>query len=90
MIRTTENNQHITMYIRLNFDYAEAFDFLQKRGYEVKSWLWKYEDESFPNGKTYHEKWTFTATKNGEEQSENNHFLSVLEREIKEAISGKQ
>jgi hypothetical protein len=87
MIRLSyENENLIKMEIKMNLPYENIFAFLQKRGYEVKNWLWKYEDETFPNGKTNHESWTFTATKPGEEQSEKTLFLTVLEMEFKQIL----
>ena len=60
--------------------------FLQQRGYEIKPWLWSYQDETFPNGTTRHESWTFTATKPWERQCENTHYMTVFEEEINGVI----
>lgn len=62
---------------------SEVFELLQKKGYEIKSWLWVYEDETFPNGKNRNESWTFTATKDGEEQGESNIYTEVFDKEVK-------
>lgn len=86
MIRITEQNEIVKMDIKMTIPQMEVFNFLHLRGYEVKAWLWKYKDESFPGGKTCHEKWTFTATRKCEEQSEDNLYLTVFEAEIKKAL----
>lgn len=86
MIRIIQNSEHITMYIKMNFSFTEICDFLAKKGYTVKSWLWRYEDETFLGGISYNESWTFTATKDGEEQSEENLYLTVFENEIKKLL----
>ncbi len=81
MIRLHQHTEHITMEIKLTLPHETIFAFLQKKGYEIKPWLYCYEDDSFPAGKTNHEKWTFTATKEGEKQSEENLFLNVFEKD---------
>ena len=87
MIRLHQNTEHITMEIKLTLPHETIFAFLQKKGYEIKPWLYCYEDESFPAGKTYNESWTFTATKDGQNQSEENLFLNVFEKEIKHFLN---
>lgn len=62
---------------------ADIFTFLQVRGYEIKNWLWQYEDETFPSGLTHHATWTFTACKDGEEQCEETIYTEVFDREVK-------
>ncbi|MCU7615645.1 hypothetical protein NZ698_00425 [Chryseobacterium sp. PBS4-4] len=64
----------------------EVFEFLSKQGYEVKSWLWEYEDETFPNGVTLHESWTFTATKEGDDQCEETIYTEVFDKEVKQLL----
>lgn len=87
MIRTTyEQGEIIGLYIKYHLPFDVVFTFLQNRGYTVKQWLWKYTDETFPGGISYHESWTFTATKENEPQSEKNLFLSVFEKELKELL----
>lgn len=81
-LQTNENEKIIKMKIETNIPQSDIFEFLQKLGYEIKSWLWKFEDETFPNGISYHESWTFTATRNGEEQSEDTLFLTVFKQEL--------
>ena len=86
MIRLHQHTEHITMEIKLNLPHESIFAFLQKKGYEIKPWLYRFCDETFPGGKTNHEKWTFTATKQDESQSEETLFLTVFEKEIKEIL----
>ncbi len=86
MIRLHQYTEHIIMEIKLTLPHESIFAFLQKKGYEIKPWLYCYEDESFPNGTSYHESWTFTATKPDEKQSEENLFLNVFDKEIKEFL----
>jgi hypothetical protein len=74
------------MEIKMRLPHESIFAFLHKRGYETKPWLYIFEDETFPNGTTLHEYWTFTATKHGEEQTEKTLFLTVFERELKELL----
>ena len=87
MIRLHQHTEHITMEIKLTLPHESIFAFLQKKGYEIKPWLYCYEDESFPAGKTHHERLTFTATKEGQNQSEETLFLNVFENEIKEILN---
>ena len=87
MIRLHQNTEHITMEIKLTLPHETIFAFLQKKGYEIKPWLYRFCDETFPGGKTNHEKWTFTATKPDESQSEESLFLNVFEKEIKEFLN---
>ena len=83
MIHIHYHQELVIMEIKIRYPHESIFAFLQKKGYEIKPWLYCYEDESFPAGKTYHESWTFTATKPDENQSEENLFLNVFEKEIK-------
>lgn len=86
MIRLTQKNDNFTMYIKMNIPQSQMLDFLSKKGYDVKSWLWRYEDTTFPNETTKHESWTFTATKKGEKQSEANIYTAVFEEEIRKVL----
>lgn len=70
------------MKIELTIPINEMFIFLRNKGYEVKSYMWSYTDDTFPGGTSYHEKWTFTATKPGENQSEKNIYTEVFEKEV--------
>lgn len=76
----------VRMKIEMTIPQADIFNFLQQRGYEVKSWLWTYTDDTFPNGTSYHESWNFTATKEGEPQSEKALYMSVFENEMKDIL----
>ena len=87
MIRLHQHTEHIIMEIKLTLPHESIFAFLQKKGYEIKPWLYCYEDDSFPAGKTHHERLTFTATKPDESQSEENLFLNVFEKEIKHFLN---
>jgi len=85
MIRITEELENvIKMKIELNFTQSQIFEFLQKQGYEIKSWLWQFTDETFPGGFSFHESWTFTACKVGETQSEETIYTKVLDKEIQQ------
>ena len=86
MIRIKPQLETIEMEIKLTLPHETIFAFLQKKGYEIKPWLYCYEDESFPAGKTHHERLTFTATKDGQNQSEETLFLNVFEKEMKEVL----
>lgn len=84
MIELRETNKNlIKMKIEMTIPQGDIFNFLHERGYEVKSWLWTFTDESFPNGTSQHESWTFTATKPAEIQSEETIYMTVFEREMK-------
>lgn len=81
-----EQDKTYRMEIKMHMPHDSIFAFLHKRGYEVKPWLYIFEDTSFPNGTTLHEQWTFTATRTGEEQSSKTLFLIVFENELKELL----
>ena len=83
MIRIKPQLETIEMEIKLTLPHETIFAFLQKKGYEIKPWLYCYKDESFPNGKTYHERLTFTATNEDQSQSEETLFNTVFEKEVK-------
>ena len=83
MIRIKPQLETIEMEIKLTLPHESIFAFLQKKGYEIKPWLYCYENESFPAGKTHHERLTFTATKDGQNQSEETLFNTVFENEVK-------
>ena len=88
MIRLTPTHDLITMQIKMNFSYEEIFEFLQKKGYTIEPFLWQYEDETFPGGKTHHEKMTFVAVQNNAKPTEDDLYLTVFEKEIKLLLSG--
>lgn len=88
MIRLQKINfETYKMKIEMHLPQSEIFSYLQKKGYEINSWIWRYEDEIFPGGITHHEQWTFTATKPGEIQCEEAIFTSVFEREMKQYLN---
>lgn len=86
-IKSTGSNT-ANMTISAHITYEMIFNFLAKKGYEVRSWLWQYFDETFPGGVTLQEHWTFTATKPGEKQSEANIFIKVFEKEFADDFYG--
>ncbi|MEC3875955.1 hypothetical protein [Chryseobacterium salviniae] len=89
MLKITENEKTIQMKIEMTIPQSQIFEFLQKKGYEVKSWLWQFTDETFPGGVTAHEVWTFTATKIGEFQCEDTIYTKVLDKEVKRLLNLK-
>ena len=72
------------MDIKMTIPQTEIFEFLQKKGYEIKGFPIHYEatEEMLISEPpwTWH---TFTATKEGENQSTENQFLIVFQKEIK-------
>ncbi len=86
MVNLTQENNMFIVHIKVKYTQLQILDFLNKQGYTVKSWLWQYSDTSFPNGTTYHEKWTFTATMGDEPQGESNIYTKVFEKEVKELL----
>ena len=86
MITITENENVLKMKIEMTIPQSQIFEFLQKKGYEIKSWLWQFTDETFPNGTSNHETWTFTATKKWEKQCENTIYYTVFQKEVQKFI----
>lgn len=88
MIRIIEEIENvIKMKIELNFTQSQIFEFLQNQGYEIKSWLWEFTDETFPGGVTSHQIWTFTACKVTEKQSEETIYTKVFNNEVKQLLN---
>ncbi len=87
MIRIKPQLETIEMEIKLTLPHETIFAFLQKKGYEIKPWLYRFRDTSFPEGESVIDKWTFTATKEDQNQSEENLFLNVFENEIKHFLN---
>jgi len=88
MIRLTEKPPDlIKMEIKMHLPQPHVIAFLQSKGYEIKAFSKTYPPtEEFllsEPGFTYN---TFTATKQGEEQTVDNQYLKVFEREIKEFL----
>ena len=88
MIRLTPKPRDIIkMEIQMHIPQLDVINFLQKKGYEVKAYtlvLPATEEMLLSEPRT--ELHTFTATKPNESQSEENLFLNVFEKEIKEFL----
>ena len=88
MIRLTPKPPDIIkMEIQIHIPQIDVINFLQKKGYEVKAFtlvLPATEEMLLSEPRT--ELHTFTATKPNENQSEENLFLNVFEKEIKEFL----
>lgn len=89
MIRLTPKPPDIIqMEIQIHLPQLDVINFLQKKGYEVKAYtlvLPATEEMLLSEPRT--EIHTFTATKPDEKQSEENLFLNVFEKEIKEFLN---
>lgn len=87
MIRTEDHHEVITLYAKETYPVCEVLNFLASRGYEIRSYLQKFPAEKgFLIDEPATERWTFTATKDGEPQSHKNIFTRVFEREVKECL----
>jgi hypothetical protein len=88
MIQITEKLPDlITMDIKLTIPQTEIFQFLQGKGYEIKGFpIHTPAKEEFLITEPAHTWHTFTATKKDEEQSNENQFLKVFQKEIKEIL----
>ena len=78
----------IKMEIQMHLPQVDIINFLQKKGYEVKAYTLVFpatEEMLLSEPRT--EIHTFTATKPDENQSEENLFLNVFEKEIKEFLN---
>ena len=88
MIRLTPKPPDIIkMEIQIHIPQLDVINFLQKKGYEVKAFtlvLPATEEMLLSEPRT--ELHTFTATKPNENQSEENLFLNVFEKEMKEVL----
>lgn len=87
MIRIKPQLEIIEMEIKLTLPQIDVINFLQKKGYEVKAFtlvLPATEEMLLSEPRT--EIHTFTATKPDENQSEENLFLNVFEKEMKEFL----
>lgn len=89
MIRLTPKPPDIIkMEIQMHIPQLDVINFLQKKGYEVKAFtlvLPATEEMLLSEPRT--ELHTFTATKQNEKQSEENLFLNVFEKEVKEFLN---
>ena len=88
MIRLTPKPpDFIQMEIQMHIPQIDVINFLQKKGYEVKAYTLIFpatEEMLLSEPRT--EIHTLTATKPDENQSEENLFLNVFEKEIKEFL----
>ena len=89
MIRLTPKPPDIIkMEIQMHLPQIEVINFLQKKGYEVKAFtLVLPATEQMLLSEPRTEIHTFTATKPDENQSEENLFLNVFEKEIKDFLN---
>lgn len=85
MIKLTEKPPDlIKMEVQITIPQTEIFQFLQSKGYEIKGFpIHTPAKEEFLITEPAHTWHTFTATKKDEEQSPENQFLNVFQKEIK-------
>ena len=84
MIRIKEQQGIITMHARAEMSQGHIIKFLQGQGYEVKGYYLNLPaQEGLLVSEPAISRWTFTATKDSEPQSEENLYLKVFEKEIK-------
>ena len=85
MIRIKEEQSIITMHARAEMSQGQIIKFLQSQGYEVKGYYLNLPaQEGLLVSEPAVSRWTFTATKEGEKQSNENIYTNVFEREIKD------
>ena len=85
MIRIKEEQGIITMHARAEISQGQIIKFLQDQGYEVKGYYLNFPaQEGLLVSEPAVSRWTFTATKEGEKQSNENIYTNVFEREIKD------
>ena len=85
MIRIKEEQGIITMHARAEISQGQIIKFLQDQGYEVKGYYLNLPaQEGLLVSEPAVSRWTFTATKEGEKQSNENIYTNVFEREIKD------
>nr|DAX96976.1 MAG TPA: hypothetical protein [Caudoviricetes sp.] len=85
MIRIKEEQSIITMHARAEISQGQIIRFLQSQGYEVKGYYLNLPaQEGLLVSEPAVSRWTFTATKEGEKQSNENIYTNVFEREIKD------
>ena len=84
MIQLTEPLIDITMKIEMDLSQPKILDYLAKKGYEIKAFRCYYPPkEEMLISEPELTEWTFTATKEGEKQSNENIYTNIFEREIK-------
>lgn len=89
MIIVQDNHETITLQVHETYPVCEVLNFLTSQGYEIKQYLQKFPAEKgFLIDEPATERWTFTATKENEEQSDKAIFTRVFEREIREILKG--
>ena len=87
MIQLTEPLIDITMKIEMDLSQPKILAYLAKKGYEIKAFCCYYPPkEEMLISEPELTKWTFTATKDSEPQSEENLYLKVFEKEIKRLL----
>lgn len=87
MIQLTEPLIDITMKIEMDLSQPKILDYLAKKGYEIKAFCCCYPPkEEMLISESELTEWTFTATKDSEPQSKENHYLKVFEKEIKNLL----
>ena len=88
MINLTEKPPDLVqMEIKMHLPQTEIFEFLQKKGYEVKAFPIHYPaKEEFLLSEPATVWHTFTATKPGESQNPQNQYLKVFENEFKQIL----
>lgn len=72
--------------MRINgFEYTqtEVLEALERKGYNIVSWTYHWQDETFPNGKTNEVAIVKCALKTGEEPSEDNIWYTIAEKVFK-------
>ena len=83
MIRIKEEQGIITMYTKADMSQAQIIKFLQCQGYEVKGYYLNLPaQEGLLVSEPAVSRWTFTATTDGEKQSDKNIYTDVFEREF--------
>ena len=89
MIRLTPKPPDIIkMEIQMHIPQLDVINFLQKKGYKVEAFIFTVPaTEEFLISEPSFTVNTFTATKPDESQSEENLFLNVFEKEIKEFLN---
>ena len=79
MIRIKEEQGIITMHARAEMSQGQIIKFLQDQGYEVKGYYLNLPaQEGLLVSEPAVSRWTFTATKEGEKQSNENIYTNVL------------
>lgn len=76
------------MEVKSNLSVSQIFNFLKNRGYKIKSFYHRLPpSEEMLVSEPEIKVWGFTATKGDEAQSEDNLYLKVFEKEMKELLN---